>query len=303
MAIADLGVLKIDKMLTGYSQEQPQGDYVFNQLDAVVNVGSISDKIRIRSNDKFSQPDTLRTGKASSNNFDSTEGTNVQYFTEERALHEIITDRQIANTDAPVMLEQESALTLSSIISLGKDREVLTALGTASNTSAITHEFDDYTNSTPINDFNTGISAVYSNSKSLPTHIVMNVQTALALSRHPDILDLYKYTTSDSMIPMINLPKILFGMKVVIAGASYNNANLGNTESLNQILGDTMYFLHQEAPTRNSFSALKVFQYKNQTIKKGKVSDPSGIKILCSEDYDVKLLQDSAVYKMTNTIS
>ena len=183
MGVTNKENLKVDVPLTNFSLEQPQGTFVFSKIpELIIPVQKISDKVRVRANDKFRLQELIRTGKAGSNGIDREEGTPIVYSCEERALHDVVTKRDADNVDAPIQLLQESVSDLTNIVNLRLEKDVADILRAASlygsNTSAIVTKWDA-SSSTPYDDIDIARRAMWNTAKVRPNYLILPYEVAV----------------------------------------------------------------------------------------------------------------------------
>ncbi len=304
--IQDMTNMKTDVNLTNYSVLLPTGDLAFPHLNAIVGVSKISDKIRVRGNNMQKLYDAVRKGDASSTRVLRDEGTPIQYFSEERAINDVLTDRDAKNVDKPIKLQQEMVEDLTSSIDLILEKDVadlLTDASTLTNgvTLAGTTQWS-HASSTPFTTLITGIKSITSNAKKAPNLGIFPVEVLQTLSQHADFIDRLKYNVGapqqliESLMmgnqnAIANGLAMLLNMKIIPVSAAYDNSDAGESESLTDIWGKDVVLMYQGPNTRNSYSCFKIFEYASRKIQSGRTFDPQGTKIIASRDYDVKAIR------------
>lgn len=128
----------------------------------------------------------------------------------------------------------------------------------ATNTLAITHEWDDATNAVPIDDIQFGIEAIKGKCGILADGLQIPWQSWFDLWRCSQILERLKYTTAMNTPDMMDmaaraaLAKVLGVKKLSLAGESlYNTANEGQSASLSDVWSNEYAFLYVSAKTRD----------------------------------------------------
>jgi hypothetical protein len=127
------------------------------------------------------------------------------YACEVRALHKDIGPQARANTDAPLNLETESAQLLTQKFMLNYELQWVTDYFATSiwDTDVVGGtnftKWSDYTGSDPIEDVEAGKEVILSTTGFEPNTLVLGYQVFRKLKRHPDIIDLLKYTSSENI--------------------------------------------------------------------------------------------------------
>ncbi|WP_436664227.1 hypothetical protein ACOALA_04070 [Alicyclobacillus acidoterrestris] len=283
----------IDQYLTDLSMQYTNDEYVAEQLAPAVMVQKESDKIPVYDKGMmFTVFDSLRADKAEANEVDWDLATPVRYQVEEYALADLVSDRERSNADTPLQPDVDTLEFLQNNISLGKEIRVAAALRNASNYSASnvqalsgTSLWDNYSGSShPLDDIKNGQAAVFRSSRKRPNKIEIPYEVALTLSRHPDILELVKYTTNILNVNNeIILPASLFGMSVVIGSAGYNTSRKGQPVSIADVWGtDVIIGYVDSAPKLKSVSLAKTFRVERY-VKKWREEKRSGDMIEVSD--------------------
>lgn len=117
-----------------------------------------------------------------------------------------------------------------------------TATFSGAKTSAITHEWDDHTNATPIDDVIAAKLAVYNASGIWPNALVLNKKQFLHLRECDQIISRLKYSghtdPKSASITAEIIAQVFDLEEVIVAGESKNSANEGQAASISQIWSD-----------------------------------------------------------------
>lgn len=237
----------VDVRLTNYSQKYQNNELVGEKLFPPIPVKKESDKYIIYGLENFNLHDTLRANGAEASQIDWS-FSDGNYFCEEHSLRGIVTDRDKSNADKPLTVEVDTLEIVTDTVMLDKENDSAqlardTSNYTLGNTSALsgTDQWSDYTNSDPLEDMKTMQVGVYTISRKYTNTLLLPFQVALTLAYHPKILELVKYTDSGLLQTLSGgiadglLPKRLFGMNVVIAGAAVNTSNPGQDATLSDL--------------------------------------------------------------------
>jgi len=109
----------------------------------------------------------------------------------------------------------------------------------ASLTTAITNEWDDFTNATPINDVMSAINAVEVGSGLQANALVLNRKVFRNLMQCNQIVDRIKYTQTPTVDQIRNALADLLGLRFIfVAGGLKNSANEGQAAAISRIWSD-----------------------------------------------------------------
>lgn len=200
------GALHVDRYLTNYSLAwmQDQMHFVGRRASSVIPVTNQSNKYVEYPRGYFwrdeSAPRPLG-GRPNQVSYKVSEGT---YSAQEWALEHTVDDRQRANTDAPINLDENAARLLSMKQMIRMDRIWATSffipsawstlrVGTASTPG--TNQFLKFSdaNSDPIATVDTAKDAMFKITGFMPNTLVLGADVRTQLRSHPDIADRIKY--------------------------------------------------------------------------------------------------------------
>jgi len=138
----------------------------------------------------------------------------------------------------------------------------------------------------------------------LPNMIIMGVHTAQVVARDPYVLKLIRYT-DPSLLVNGDLPPVLWNMKVCIAGAIANTANLGQAFSAGDVWGpDVLLVYRNPVIGKKMMSYGLTFQYKPYTMISWRDPDVSTQKTWYggSDFLDEKLTSEFCGYFIKDAI-
>jgi len=147
--------------------------------------------------------------------------SDTQFVTKNWSLSYLMPREVQANADAALDLERVGAEWLADQFALNREILASTTLfitGVWGTTTSLTgvEQWDDYANSTPIENFQTAIETVEAATGMTPNTAVLGVQAFNKLRRHPDLIDLFKYTTkgilsTEQVAEAVGIEKIVVG--------------------------------------------------------------------------------------------
>jgi hypothetical protein len=151
------------------------------------------------------------------------------------AFHKDVDDQTLANADTPLNPLREAAEFVTSRLLLRREVQFVSDFMTTSvwgtdvtgvSSSPSTGQFyqwNDYTNSDPIEDVEEAKEAILSATGYEPNTLVIGYQAFRQLKNHPDVIDRYKYTTS-SVITEEMMAR-LFGVDRILVAKSVKATN------------------------------------------------------------------------------
>lgn len=231
----------VDAVLTSISiaYMNDQSRYIAGQVFPTVPVDKRSDKYFtytkadwFRDEAKVRPPATESAGS----------GYNVStssYDCDVYAFHKDVDDQTRANTDVPLNADRDAAQFVAQRMLLRREIQWVTDYFTTSvwatdNTSAT--DWDNYSSSDPITDIETGKATILSTTGFLPNTLVLGYDVFRQLKHHPDIIDRFKYTSSNNITTDI-LARLFEVDRVLVASAIKNTAVEGATAAYSMVHG------------------------------------------------------------------
>jgi len=241
------GNLHIDRYLTGFSVNyvQDRKNFVAQRAASVIPVQKQTDKYVVYDRSYFwrdeASPRALggrpqQVGyKLSSDNYSA-----IEY-----ALEHVIDDRQRANVDDPIRLDENATTLLTQKHMIKQDRIwaqrffvtgkwATEATGVASSPSATQFiKFND-AHSDPIGTIDTWKDAINEKTGFMPNTLVLGASVRKTLRTHPDIADRIKYTQTGIADEDV-LAKLFEVSNVIVARSVYNAAAEGAADDFTYI--------------------------------------------------------------------
>ncbi len=153
------------------------------------------------------------------------------------ALHKDIGDQTRANADAPLNMDQDATRYLSQQMLIRQERDWATNYfgtsiwGTDTTPSTL---WSASSGSDPIGDVQTGINTVLTNTGYRPNVGVCSYAVFSILKNHADLVERYKYTTSESLKTTL-IARTLGLDELYVMGSIVNTADEGASASYSQI--------------------------------------------------------------------
>lgn len=231
MAQLTPGDVYVDALLTNISIAQfndPAG-YIARQIAPVVPVqqqaglyASYDQSPWFRNDAKVRAPGTRSEGGGWSVN-----NTNTYYCGRISRRVEIDDDTR-GNAGAPFMLDQEATSLVTDKVNLYHEiawasTNFTTSVWGGDQTGGSNFtQWSDYANSAPLTDIDTYADNIDARVAREPNTLAMGKQVWMKLKRHPDIIDLIKYTqrgqvTIDLFAALVEIPRVLVGKAIYTA--------------------------------------------------------------------------------------
>lgn len=172
------------------------------------------------------------------------------YKAEEWALEHTVDDRQRANTDAPIRLDENATNLLTQIQLIRQDRiwaSKFWTTGVWSNDVVLGVKWDA-ASSTPIQDIDEWKEVMAQNTAMMPNTFIMGANVKKTLRNHADVIDRIKYTQTG--VAEEALLARLFGVdNVRTARSVYNTAQEGGNDEFRHIIDPDSAWLGYIAPS------------------------------------------------------
>lgn len=219
--------------------------YIAEQAVSVVPVVKESDKYYVwNRGDAFRIPATLRADGAEANQVEFGLSSSSTYSALEYALAIKLTDRQRANADSVLRLQQSYQTRLQNLLYADMEKRVATLLTTQGNYASgnrvqkagVTQWNNGAFSGNIETDIDTGKEAVRSAIGLDPNTIIIPSAVAKVMKRNATIRELIKYTHADLLVDG-DLPPMLWGMKVLIPKGINATSVEGATVTMADIWG------------------------------------------------------------------
>lgn len=270
MSQIKVGDVHVDQVLTNLSIGYHPFGMVAERVAKVVPVKKESDKYYIWNRDTAFRVDStgsmsLRADGTESKEIDFGLST-ATYSAEEYALKALITDRQKDNADDILKLRESKMRRLQDLILLEQEIRVATLLTTAgnwdaANTSTPGVKWDAAASVTIEKNIDDAKEVVRAAIGLEPNTIVIPAPIAKVAKRDSSIRELIKYTQNDLLVNG-DLPPTMFGMNVIIPGATYATAAEGaSSQTYSSVYGESVILLYvSPEPVIDAPDSVKIFR-------------------------------------------
>jgi hypothetical protein len=170
------------------------------------------------------------------------------------ALHKDIGDQVRANSDNPLAPDADATRYISQQMMIKQERDWATNFfaGSIWGTDVTPGTLWSASGSTPIADVETGMETVLTNTGMLPNTLVISYAVFSQLKNNADIIDRFKYTSSESITT--DILARLFGVdRVLVMSGIHNSAAEGATAAYSQIGGKDALLVYS-APSASLLS-------------------------------------------------
>lgn len=290
------GNTHIDRYLTGYSEAyiQNAANFVAGKASSLIRVNFKSDKYVVYPRGYFWRDEMEKRplgGRPSQVGYKVDEGT---YSADEWATEHVVDDRQRANVDAPINLDENATRLLSGKAMIRADRiwatnffvpNVWTTLRVGTASTPGTNQFLQFTdgNSDPIGVIDEAKDAMHQITGFMPNTLVMGAGVTRTLRSHPDIADRIKYTriglAEESLLgSLFNVPNVLTARSI------YNTAAEGATDAFQYIVDSRSMWLGYIEPNPSLDSPTAIANFAWTGLIPGQTNDFGGVITRGRED-------------------
>ena len=265
----DTGDVHVNALMTNVSIGYINDNYIADKVFPIVPVNKQSDYISSFDKEYWFRDEMGERAPGTLARESGWSLTNTAtYFCISYALRKIIPDEIRANADDVFHLDKEAVLYLTDKAFMRRERDFATtvnASGSWTTTGTISAKWSDFANSDPIDNVMTTKRTINDLIGREPNTIVAGKIVRDRLLRHPDCLDLIKYTQRG--IVNEQLLAVLLGVKnfYTMTGV-YETADEGADSSMSALWDDDMVLLYvADSPSLMSPSAGYTFVWKPLT--------------------------------------
>ena len=224
------------------------GDYLSEKIFPVLTVGKKTgyifkyDKSNLKTSDDRRAP-SARANRVQYGMTKTTYGPLIKH-----ALEIDIDEDIMEMYDSPLEPQVDATMAVTEMFELNKDVALATFLAVAGNLGASvtlsgTSQWNDYANSTPFTDIETGVSTVIQTAIKTPNTLLMGYPVWSVLKNHPDMLERIKYSTlgtlTESLLSnLTQIPNLIIGKSV------YNSAADGLTDAMAFVWGKNAWIMY-----------------------------------------------------------
>ncbi len=303
--------IRKDKILTNLSVRFSNPDYI---ADSIFPILPVNDKSGVyfrydRANQRNDVSD-LQTGRS--------EAAEVDYdLTQEsygpllkHSLKKFINEEELELSETPLAPQTDATMFLADKMAIRKEKLLAdfladTANVTQNTTLSGTDQWDDYANSDPFDDIQTGIDEVKKQSGFMPNIMHMGYEVWAKLKNHPDLLERVKYTNVAVLTKELFIGLFPEIKELVIGAAVVNTAKESQTASMSFIWGKHCWVSYRTptAALRTPTAGYTLELEGSTQVTRWTQEDPEGEFVKNTKRYEHKLVAVEAIYLIKNAIA
>lgn len=298
----------VDQALTTLSVSYKNAELIYDQVLPAIPVEKRSDLYFVYGREQFRKLDDLVRPGSVSPEWERTI-SRESFNCERHAQKQLITDAERRLSDNPLQPDADTTEFLTdrvqnqreyNVISLVTDPSQVTNNLTLSGTS----QWSDYVNSAPLTNIKNARLVARFGALREANNFTTSLDVALALSDHPSVKDLIKYT-SPGNIGNSGLPNVIRGLQVNVAGAFIDTSNPGQTATFAAAWGRNA-LIHYTNPAPGGLKTITfgaTFEAPDDTtgvrgfsVVKWRDENRHGDYVECASTYALKLIAPTAAY-------
>lgn len=302
----------VDPVLTDTAIAYSNDAYVAEQIFPSFSVKKQSAKHFIYDRGKFRLNDNKRASGSNSNEVTLNLTVGQPYFCEDHALREFVADEDVDNAETPTSPFVDATENVTEMHMVAREKELADLLSSTANltqntTLSGTSQWNDYTNSDPIGDVRTARQAIHAAIHKNANVLILGKQVYDVLADHPAFLERVKYSQLGVMTPEL-LARIFEVEKVIVAGAGYNGADEGQTDSMSYIWGKVAIVAYIAPSVRPKLMTLGLTytwkQMKVERLRGTDEEDRKGTYVRVGDHYyDQQLVSALAGYLIKDAVA
>lgn len=242
--------------------------------------------------------------------------TSDRYALVKHGISGVITEEDKNNEEAPFDPRKDRTLELTDKLKLGKEIALATPLTntavlTNNQTLSGTSQFNDYTNSLPLQIFRAARASIFAKAGKpgrIPgTFAIVPWDVFDTLSFHPDLMDTLKYTKpKDAGLTEQEMARILGVERLLIPWSQQNTAKEGQTDVLAAVWGKHIVFGYAPMKGTKRIETLGFNVSKRSDTRvfvRQLGNPPNADEIMVDIEYDFHLTEVGAAYLIKDTIA
>jgi len=270
------GTIHVDRYLTNFSVQfvQDRGNFVSQRAATVIPVLKQTDSYVVYPRGYFWRDEAAPRplgGRPRQVGYKVESGS---YSAQEYALEHVVDDRQYANTDDPINLDENATRLLTSKMMIKQERIwaaqfFATGRWTKELTGVVSNPVEGTSflhwsdaNSDPIGDIDFYKDYMHGLTGFMPNTLVLGARVKRILRTHPDIADRIKYTSVGIADEQV-LASLFEVSNIMVARGIYNAADEGATDNFQYIVNTDAFWLGyiEPNPSLDSPTAIANFAW------------------------------------------
>jgi len=306
---------RVDKLLTGISIRQNVEGLIAEDVLTFVNVQQDSGLIGQYDKSNLRIEHDIVGGETPYPRVTASVKSTNRYALEKHGLSGIVTEEQKENEEQPFDAKKDRTIELTDKIKLGKEEALATPL---TNPAIITQTaaasgggYDNYTGSTPLEDFNDASNAIYDSTGKIvqmPGGFgIVPWQVYNQLKFHPDIIENIKHVVNmKSGLTFDQLASAMGVDRILVPWGQKLTSKEGQTDTKVNIWGNNIIFGFAPRTGTKRITTLGFRVQKRSAIRVfTNVIDnpPNAEEIIVDDKYDFLLTDTDAAFLITTAIS
>lgn len=304
--------LGVDPMLTNVAIAYQNDAYIAERIFPSFRVAKQSGKHFVYDRGRFRPNNATRAAGSNSNVVELKLTTGNPYFCEDHALRQFVADEDVDNAITPTSPFTDATENLVDMHMVNREVELaasLTSTSVLTNNTTLsgTSQWNDYTNSDPITNLETGKRAIHEELFVNANTLILGKQVWDVLKHHPAFLERVKY--SQRGVISEDLLAALIGVdRVIVAGAGKNVAIEGQSDNMEYIWGKDAILAYIAPTIRPKMITLGfTYTFKDVRVERLRGSDEEdrkGTYVRVGDHYyDQKIVAAEAGYLIKNAIA
>jgi len=308
MASPTVKDVHIDGVLTKISVGYSNGQYIGRILCPACPVDKRSDNYYVFGKENFNrEASTLRTSGKPAQEVDYSLSSD-SYSCKNHALKEYVPKDVEDAADTPLKPRNRATKNVTDRLLLDEEYEVAASLFSATvitNNVTLdgTDQWDDFANSNPISDIETGKQSVFDLIGKEANLIAMGKQVWDEVKNHPDLLDRIKYSMKGIITEQ--LVAEVFGVQNLVVGkVLYNTAKEGQTFSPAHVWGKKVLVAYVEPkPALESPTLCYNFMFQDFQTRTWFDEDRKSTAVEVENIRDIEIVDVNAGYLIVDAVS
>ena len=239
-----------------------------------------------------------------------------RYILEKHGLSVTLSEEERDNEMQPFDARSDATMDVTDRLLLGREKaiaDVLTSTSILTNNVTLsgTDQFNDYDNSEPLERFKTARASIYAKTGKdirMPGGFaLMTWDVENQLAHHPELLELYKYTSS--MGAGLNLAQLTQALKVnriILAASQYDSSKEGQTSNVIPTWGKNMVFGYAPRGGTKRMTTLGFNVRKTSSVRvfrNNLISPPNAELIQVDHTYDDLITDVGAAWLIKDAVA
>lgn len=308
-----------DALLTNLAVSYPMGNLIGSKVAPIRKVMKDADSVFKDADDTGDQNSDLADGTPSTN-ITFGKGDKYSYKTQRHALNTVVLDKTAANESQIIQSLKRNTMKLTrrlynshevAVATVLKDVTKITQYETLSGTSQIDNA--SYAKNFIKTYVTQAKKEIRSSTGAIANTIVVPYDVALYWAASDEIADKFVGSQwSKGFIEgnvwarnafNVGLPPVIQGLNVIVSGSRINNANKGQTADISDIWGKNIWIGYVADMAVEDTFGLITMEYDSFKVKKEKIGDPKGTKVMVEWDYDLMEADLNVWFKFEEVIS